>query len=69
MPVLIMFSNITVTIRNYVCSEIFLCVRELGDKCTELHAVCVGAYGSFIYVLYLALEKALLQNINYCTTA
>lgn len=54
---------------NYVCREIFLCVKELGAECTELHTVCVGAYGSFIYMLYLASEKALLQNISYCISA
>lgn len=69
MPVLITFSNITVMIRNYVCKEIFICVRELGAECTELHAVCVGAYESFIFELYLVLEKTLLQNISYCTSA
>lgn len=69
MPVLIMFSNITDMIKNHTCREIFLCVKELCAKCTELYAVCVGACGSFIYVLYLALEKALLQNMSYCSSA
>lgn len=69
MPVLIMFSNITVMIRKYVCREIFLCVRELGAECTELRAVCMGAYESFIFELYLVSEKALLQNISYCNSA